>query len=84
MSPSDMVGPSPVTSNGTETTEIDDEVSDDVGGDYAVSEPDADPTRSEVSNAEAHFFWRYLANVRYFTAVIAHDYTTGERSPVEY
>ncbi|CZS95276.1 hypothetical protein WAI453_011267 [Rhynchosporium graminicola] len=29
-SPSDMVGPSPVTSNGTETTEIEDEVSDDV------------------------------------------------------
>jgi len=29
-SPSDMVGPSPVTSNGTETTEIEDEVADDV------------------------------------------------------
>jgi hypothetical protein len=29
-SPSDMVGPSPVTSNGTETTEIEDEVSEDV------------------------------------------------------
>lgn len=30
MSPSDMVGPSPVTSNGTETTEIEDEVADEV------------------------------------------------------
>ncbi|KAF7563001.1 hypothetical protein G7046_g1168 [Stylonectria norvegica] len=30
MSPSDIVGPSPVTSNGTETTEIEDDVSDDV------------------------------------------------------
>lgn len=29
-SPSDMVGPSPVTSNGTETTEIEDDVADDV------------------------------------------------------
>jgi hypothetical protein len=30
MSPSDLVGPSPVTSNGTETTEIEDEASDEV------------------------------------------------------
>ncbi|KAI5467303.1 hypothetical protein BGZ63DRAFT_346067 [Mariannaea sp. PMI_226] len=30
MSPSDIVGPSPVTSNGTETTEIEDDISDDV------------------------------------------------------
>ena len=29
-SPSDMVGPSPVTSNGTETTEIEDEASEEV------------------------------------------------------
>lgn len=30
MSPSDIVGPSPVTSNGTETTEIEDDISEDV------------------------------------------------------
>lgn len=30
LSPSDIVGPSPVTSNGTETTEIEDDVSEDV------------------------------------------------------
>lgn len=30
ITPSDMVGPSPVTSNGTETTEIEDEVSDNI------------------------------------------------------
>ena len=30
LSPSDIVGPSPVTSNGTETTEIEDDVADDV------------------------------------------------------
>ncbi|KAH7156259.1 hypothetical protein EDB81DRAFT_382343 [Dactylonectria macrodidyma] len=30
ISPSDIVGPSPVTSNGTETTEIEDDVSEDV------------------------------------------------------
>lgn len=29
-SPSDMVGPSPVTSNGTETTEIEDDASEEV------------------------------------------------------
>jgi len=29
-SPIDMVGPSPVTSNGTETTEIDDDVPEDM------------------------------------------------------
>lgn len=29
-SPSDMVGPSPVTSNGTDATEIEDEVSEDI------------------------------------------------------
>jgi hypothetical protein len=30
LSPSDLVGPSPVTSNGTETTEIEDDVSDEI------------------------------------------------------
>jgi hypothetical protein len=30
MSPSDLVGPSPVTSNGTETTEIEDDATDEV------------------------------------------------------
>jgi len=30
LSPSDIVGPSPVTSNGTETTEIEDDVSEEV------------------------------------------------------
>lgn len=30
VSPSDLVGPSPVTSNGTETTEIEDEESDEI------------------------------------------------------
>lgn len=30
ITPSDMVGPSPVTSNGTDATEIEDEVSDNI------------------------------------------------------
>lgn len=30
MSPTDLVGPSPVTSNGTETTEIEDDASEEV------------------------------------------------------
>jgi hypothetical protein len=38
MSPgSDLVGPSPVTSNGTETTEIEDEPADEVTGPNASS-----------------------------------------------
>lgn len=46
LSPSDIVGPSPVTSNGTETTEIEDDVSDEIeqaqNGDMS--------NRSEVSH----------------------------------
>ena len=38
-SPSDMVGPSPVTSNGTETTEIEDEASDDVVHEHRLTPP---------------------------------------------
>lgn len=34
-SPSDMVGPSPVTSNGTETTEIEDEIADEVASEIS-------------------------------------------------
>ncbi|KAI8719359.1 hypothetical protein NCS52_00716500 [Fusarium sp. LHS14.1] len=37
MSPSDIVGPSPVTSNGTETTEIEDDIAEDLHRE--VSEP---------------------------------------------
>lgn len=36
MSPSDIVGPSPVTSNGTETTEIEDDASEDIQQDPSV------------------------------------------------
>ncbi|KAM0667511.1 hypothetical protein ACQRIU_003376 [Beauveria bassiana] len=41
LSPSDLVGPSPVTSNGTETTEIEDDVADDL-----LSPQDGDPTQN--------------------------------------
>ncbi|KAL7817681.1 hypothetical protein V8C44DRAFT_245359 [Trichoderma aethiopicum] len=36
LSPSDIVGPSPVTSNGTETTEIEDDVADDIEQDHGA------------------------------------------------
>ncbi|PTB68883.1 hypothetical protein BBK36DRAFT_1138976 [Trichoderma citrinoviride] len=36
LSPSDIVGPSPVTSNGTETTEIEDDVADDLEPDHGA------------------------------------------------
>ncbi|KAK1254981.1 hypothetical protein MKX08_008976 [Trichoderma sp. CBMAI-0020] len=38
LSPSDIVGPSPVTSNGTETTEIEDDIADDVELDHVARE----------------------------------------------
>ena len=49
LSPSDIVGPSPVTSNGTETTEIEDDASEEVYQAYTI---DVDAARrSEVSRA---------------------------------
>lgn len=45
MSPSDIVGPSPVTSNGTETTEIEDDVAEDIHRDTFDPKPSR---RSEV------------------------------------
>jgi hypothetical protein len=46
LSPSDIVGPSPVTSNGTETTEIEDDVAEDIEQNQSA-DVDAD-LRSEV------------------------------------
>ncbi|KAI2471339.1 hypothetical protein F4781DRAFT_429456 [Annulohypoxylon bovei var. microspora] len=43
MSPSDIVGPSPVTSVGTEVTEIDDEMSDEVRPQLTTANPDPQP-----------------------------------------
>lgn len=40
---SDIVGPSPVTSNGTETTEIDDEALSETSDQPSVSEPEGPP-----------------------------------------
>ena len=43
-SPSDMVGPSPVTSNGTETTEIEDEVAEEAEEEvYSASSLESSP-----------------------------------------
>ncbi|KAI1392874.1 uncharacterized protein F4822DRAFT_426077 [Hypoxylon trugodes] len=43
MSPSDVVGPSPVTSVGTEVTEIEDEMSDEVRSQPTAANPDPQP-----------------------------------------
>lgn len=40
MSPSDIVGPSPVTSNGTETTEIEDEEVEEAHESEDITSPD--------------------------------------------
>jgi hypothetical protein len=45
MSPSDIVGPSPVTSNGTETTEIEDDASDEID---VLSNTGSSSQRSEL------------------------------------
>ena len=42
-SPSDMVGPSPVTSNGTETTEIEDEAAEEAEEEYSASSLESSP-----------------------------------------
>lgn len=52
LSPSDIVGPSPVTSNGTETTEIEDDIADDVELDHVAKEPHY-RQHSDVSNSDA-------------------------------
>jgi hypothetical protein len=43
MSPSDIVGPSPVTSVGTEVTEIDDEISDEAQSLSSAANPEPHP-----------------------------------------
>ncbi|OTB05668.1 hypothetical protein M426DRAFT_128187 [Hypoxylon sp. CI-4A] len=43
LSPSDIVGPSPVTSVGTEITEIDDEISDEVRSQPTAANPEPQP-----------------------------------------
>jgi len=50
ISPSDMVGPSPVTSNGTETTDIEDDVVDEES-EAALEHPRSD---AQVSHASIH------------------------------
>jgi hypothetical protein len=52
-SPSDMVGPSPVTSNGTETTEIEDEASDDIGRDDRPSAPTVSSSSDSLATVNA-------------------------------
>lgn len=55
ISPSDMVGPSPVTSNGTDATEIEDEASEEAQEEGQVSPPSVlgsvDSSHSTVSRA---------------------------------
>ena len=43
MSPSELVGPSPVTSNGTEATEIDDEISEEALDRPSAANPGPQP-----------------------------------------
>ena len=53
MSPSDIVGPSPVTSVGTEVTEIDDEMSDEVRSQPTAANPDPQPQVGWLEDGKA-------------------------------
>jgi hypothetical protein len=53
ITPSDMVGPSPVTSNGTDATEIEDEESDNIN-EGELSPPDTNgPGKSQATVCSA-------------------------------
>jgi hypothetical protein len=56
LSPSEMVGPSPVTSNGTDTTEIEDEITEDVlEGDLSpVTHAESTDSRSTVCSISSN------------------------------
>lgn len=54
MSPSDIVGPSPVTSNGTEITEIEDEATDGIH-EVQTEERNDHRRRSEVGDNDVLF-----------------------------
>jgi len=60
-SPSDIVGPSPVTSNGTDATEIEDEASEEVH-DAELSPPSIQSSDSVVTVGKLYI----LLNVAYF------------------
>jgi hypothetical protein len=50
MSPSDIVGPSPVTSVGTEATEIEDEMSDEARSQSSAANPEPQPQVGSKQN----------------------------------
>jgi hypothetical protein len=56
MSPSDIVGPSPVTSTGTETTEIEDEEAENVRADLAGANPIPPPQVGDTIRRTIHRF----------------------------
>jgi hypothetical protein len=53
-SPSDMVGPSPVTSNGTATTDIEDDVSEGIEEEEQTPEPPK-PVETPVRSTPPHY-----------------------------
>lgn len=58
MSPSsDIVGPSPVTSNGTETTEIEDDALSDAGDQAVPAETGSTPQVRTSGDAALDAFW---------------------------
>lgn len=77
LSPSDIVGPSPVTSNGTETTEIEDDIADDVELDYVAKENHY-RQHSDVSNLDTALDVKYAcASAELSIGVHAYNQSTG-------
>lgn len=77
LSPSDIVGPSPVTSNGTETTEIEDDVADDLELDHHVAGPP--PRHSDVCSSYP-VSCLHTASVNASLDVHAYHQSPGNRS----
>jgi hypothetical protein len=67
MSPSDIVGPSPVTSVGTEVTEIEDDVSDDARLEFAS------PSSTQSSQVGIFLFARDCGGILGLTLSVAPD-----------
>ena len=81
MSPSDIVGPSPVTSNGTETTEIEDDPSEEVHQDDTSQVGSVRRSQVGIGGRPKTAVQRMLT---YFEASYAHhEYTRPFSSALE-
>lgn len=83
LSPSDIVGPSPVTSNGTETTEIEDDVADDIEQDHGAGGNSYRHSDVSNKNSAVHYTLQdaYRAALTWFVESLAYHKPPRNRSP---